>query len=208
MRKIFTVGHSQHNIDYFISMLHTYEINYLIDVRSMPFSKYATEYNKEIVKVSLAESNIKYVFMGENFGARPKNKDLYSAKGYLDFSKMKKSNKFLEGIDSLIKGIDQGNRIALMCTEKEPIECHRAILVANAFFEKGIEVEHILADNTVQTHRELNKQLLDIHFPDRYQISLFENENLTEKEFLNKAYEIQNEKIGYQTEEQLGMNVS
>lgn len=209
MKKIFTIGHSQHNVDYFIDMLKTYNINYLIDVRSMPFSQYASSYNKDILKTTLIPYNINYAFMGEYFGARPKNVNLYSEKGYLDFNKMKNSNTFLRGMENVLKGIEQGNRIAFMCTEKDPIECHRAILVANAFYERGIEVEHILANKTLQNHNELNNRLLDIYFPDRNQISIFDNENLSEKEYLIEAYKKQNEKIGYQAnEDDLRINIS
>lgn len=209
MKKIYTIGHSQHNVDYFIDMLKTYNINYLIDVRSMPFSQYASSYNKDILKATLIPCNINYAFMGEYFGARPKNTNLYSEKGYLDFNKMKNSNTFLRGMENVLKGIEQGNRIAFMCTEKDPIECHRAILVGNAFYEQGIDVEHILANNTLQNHSVLNKRLVDIYFPDRNQLSLFDNENLSDKECLIEAYKKQNEKIGYQaTEDEAKINIS
>jgi uncharacterized protein (DUF488 family) len=201
MKKIYTVGHSQHNIDYFVNMLNTYHINYLIDVRSIPFSLHAPGYNKDILKALLVSHKINYAFMGEYFGARPKNANLYSEKGYLDFDKVKNSKIFLSGIENVLKGIDQGNRIALMCTEKDPIDCHRAILVGSAFYERGIDVDHILANNTLQNHSVLNKRLVNMYFPDRNQISLFHNENLSEKECLKEAYKIQNEKIGYRTVE-------
>lgn len=209
MKKIFTVGHSQHKVDYFIEMLETYNVNYLIDVRSMPFSQYATNYNKDILNDSLISHNINYVFMGEYFGARPNNYNLYSKKGYLDFDMMKRSKMFLTGVDNVLKGIEQGNRIALMCTEKDPIECHRTILVGNAFYERGIEVEHILANNTLQNHNELNSRLVEMYFPDRNQISLFDDQNLSEEECLIEAYKKQNEKIGYNaTEDELRISIS
>lgn len=201
MNKIFTIGHSQHRKDYFLDMLRTYDINYIIDVRSIPFSKHAPNYNKDILKASLISNKINYAFMGEYFGARPKSVDLYSEKGYLDFNKVKNSKPFLIGVKNVLKGIELGNRIALMCTEKDPIECHRAILVANAFYERGIDVEHILSNKTLQNHNILNKRLIDIYFPERNQISFFDNENLSEKECLIEAYKKQNEKIGYQAVE-------
>jgi len=208
MKKIFTIGHSQHSDDYFLNMLRTHDINYIIDVRSIPFSQHAPNYNKAILNASLISNKIKYAFMGEYFGARPKSVDLYSEKGYLDFNKVKNSKPFLIGVENVLKGIEQGNRIALMCTEKDPIECHRAILVANAFYERGMDVEHILADKTLLNHNILNKRLVDMYFPDRNQISFFDNKNLSEKECLIEAYKKQNEKIGYQaTENDLKINI-
>ncbi len=209
MERVFTIGHSQHNIDKFINMLKTHDINYIIDVRSMPFSQYASDYNKDAIKASLFLHKINYAFMGEYFGARPKNNNLYSEKGYLDFNKMKNSKLFLTGVENVLRGVGQGNRIAFMCTEKDPMDCHRAILVANTFYERGLEVEHILANNTLQNHNVLNERLLDRYFPDRNQMSLFENENLSEKEYLAEAYKKQNERIGYQvTEEELKISIS
>ena len=87
-----------------------------------------------------------------------------------------------------------------MCTEKDPIECHRAILVSYAFYKAGYSIEHIMPDNTIQTQQDINKRLLNIYYPDRNQISLFESENMSEKQYLVQAYKKQNEKIGYRPE--------
>ena len=94
-----------------------------------------------------------------------------------------------------------------MCTEKDPIECHRAILVTNAFYKEGFTIEHILPDNTIQTQQEVNKRLLDMYYPMRNQLSLFESENLTDEQYIAEAYKKQNEKIGYYIEEKKAVMV-
>lgn len=194
---LYTIGHSQHKTEYFIEMLNEYNINYILDVRSTPYSQFASEYNRENIKATLSGAGIQYAFMGNYFGARQEDRSLYTSEGYLDFDKVRKSARFQLGLHSVVKGIKSGNKIALMCTEKEPIECHRAIMVARTFFEIGIDVQHILQNKELQSHAELNRQLLDIYYPDRYQISLFSEKNRSEEENLIEAYKLQNRKIGY-----------
>lgn len=205
---LYTIGHSQHDIEYFIYMLQKYQINFVIDVRSTPYSQFAMSYNRENIKGVLKDKDIEYSFMGKFFGARPEDIGLYTEEGYLDFDKTRKSIKFQSGVDNVIKGIQSGNRIALMCTEKDPIECHRAIMVARTFFEKGIDVQHILEDSTLQSHKELNQRLIDLYFPDRYQISLFSYENKSDEECLKEAYRSQNKKIGYYLRESKAMSAT
>lgn len=194
---LYTIGHSQHDIEYFIDMLQKYNINYVLDVRSTPYSQFAENYNRENIRAILKKVGIEYSFMGNYFGARPEDRTLYSKDGYLDFDKTRNSEKFLNGVSSVIKGIHAGNNITLMCTEKDPIECHRAIMVARTFYERSIEVQHILADSSLQSHEELNQRLINQHFPDRYQLSLFSAENMSDEECLREAYRYHNKKIGY-----------
>jgi len=141
--------------------------------------------------------------MGEYFGARPSEKSLYADKGYLDFEKYKKSEIFIKGYNNVLKGVAQGNRVAFMCTEKDPIDCHRAILVTRAFAEAGVPIEHIMADNSIQTQNDLDQRLLKIYYPDRKQLSIFDKDNLSDEEYLQQAYKKQNEKIGYSLDNEL-----
>lgn len=196
-RILYTIGHSQHDVEYFIDMLRKYDINYVLDVRSTPYSQFAENYNRENIRAILKKAGIEYSFMGSYFGARPENRTLYSKDGYLDFEKARNSVKFQNGVNNVIKGIGEGNNITLMCTEKDPIECHRAIMVARTFFERGVDVQHILADSSLQSHDVLNQRLINMYFPDRYQMSLFVSENKSDKECLEDAYRIHNKKIGY-----------
>lgn len=196
--ELFTIGHSQHNINYFIGLLKEYSIDYLLDVRSTPYSKYAEQYNKDNISKELDFANIRYNFMGKYFGARPQNLDLYSNEGYLDFEKVKKSPNFNKGIENVIVGLNQGHRIALMCTEKEPIDCHRAILVARTFEMQMIYAKHILPDGKILTQLQLNEQLLQKYFFNRKQLSLSTyGKEITEQEYLIEAYKKRNKEIGY-----------
>lgn len=200
---ILSIGHSQHNIDYFINMLKRHQVNYILDVRSTPYSQFASDYNRDSIRILLSNYNITYSFMGEYFGARPSEKSLYADKGYLDFEKYKKSEIFIKGYNNVLKGVAQGNRVAFMCTEKDPIDCHRAILVTRAFAEAGVPIEHIMADNSIQTQNDLDQRLLKIYYPDRKQLSIFDKDNLSDEEYLQQAYKKQNEKIGYSLDNEL-----
>ena len=114
MGKLFTIGHSQHNVEYFISMLKKYNINYVLDVRSIPYSKYAEQYDRQNIEKYISYNEIRYSFMGKFFGARPKEKELYCAEGYLDFEKVRKSERFLKGFKNVMLGLQQGYNIVLM----------------------------------------------------------------------------------------------
>ena len=199
---LFTIGHSVYKFDFFLSLLEKHKINYLIDVRSSPFSRFAQDFNKGILANSLKETNIKYVLMGDYFGARPKDRELYSKEGYLDFEKVWATEQFKKGLNNIIKGLKQNNNICLMCTEKDPIDCHRAIMISRAFNLKGIEVNHILQSGEIQTQKELDERLLDLYFPDRGQLSLFSEDNLTDEQMLVEAYRMRNKKIGYEMEKE------
>ena len=150
---------------------------------------------------SLASEGITYFFMGKFFGARPDNTDLYSKEGYLDFEKTSRSDLFITGMENVKLGLKKGNNIVLMCTEKDPIDCHRAIMVARAFSLEGIDVQHILPDGKLQTQQELDRRSLDRYFPDRTQLSLFDyNDPVNDEEIIKSAYRKRNKEIGYHLE--------
>lgn len=139
--------------------------------------------------------------MGSYFGARPKRTDLYCDEGYLDFERVRKSSQFLKGFNNVVLGLKNGNNIVLMCTEKDPFDCHRAIMVARAFDLSGIEINHILADGKVQSQSILNERLLNKYYPDRNQMTFFDYiNNEKDIDYLSMAYRLRNKEIGYHLE--------
>ena len=198
MGGLFTIGHSKHQMDYFLFLLDKYKINYLLDVRSVPYSKYAEAYNRENLCNTLEHYAIRYWPMGKFFGARPLDRTLYTQEHYLDFKKARESSLFQKGLSSVLLGLRQENNIVMMCTEKDPFDCHRAIMVAKSFSDMGIIVKHILPDGSFQTQKELENRLLDKYFPERHEISLFGTDtNLKEEDYLEKCYSMRNAEIGY-----------
>ena len=197
MGKLFTIGHSTHSFDYFVNLLISRDINYLIDVRSTPYSRYVTAFNREVLKESLLHKNITYAYMGVSFGARQTN-DSFFTDGYVDFEKVILSTGFVKSMDNVLDGLEQGNNIVFMCTEKDPIDCHRAIMVARGFSLQGVDVFHILANGELQTQKDLDRRLLDRFFPEKNQMSIFDLiEPQEERSYLDQAYKLRNKEIGY-----------
>ena len=197
---LFTIGHTNHTHEVFVGLLKQHGINYVLDVRSTPYSRYTDQFNKEIISQVLEDSGIIYRYMGKYFGARQEDRTLYTSEGYLDFEKTRESDQFKSGLHNVKKGLDAGNNIALMCTEKDPFDCHRTIMVSRGFELEGIEVQHILEDGSLESQDEIDQRLIrnlekkekiDIH-----QGSLFEPQK-SEEEWLIEAYRLRNKEIGY-----------
>lgn len=189
---LYTIGHSNHGIAAFVRLLHQYGITALGDVRSHPYSRYMPQYSREPLKAVLADAGIAYVFLGKELGARSNNPACYK-QGRVQYDRLAQEPSFSEGIRRVIQGMDR-YRIALMCTEKDPIECHRALLVARKLFEAGIPVNHILADGTVETHEAMESRLLAVcKLPEG---DMFKSR----EEFVAEAYSIKGEHVAYQDE--------
>lgn len=197
-KKIYTIGHSNHSIDRFITLLSKYSINCLVDVRSNPYSKYHNQFNRKNLSASLEKSEIQYIFMGKEFGARRNEAELYSSEGHIDFEKTMKDELFLSGVERIKIGLSKGYIIAFMCAEKNPLDCHRSMLVTRYFFENGYHPVHILENGDSIDQAELLKILLDEYYPKRNQLSLIPEENINdENELYRKAYDLKNREIGY-----------
>ncbi len=197
--KLFTIGYAGFGLPEFLTELKKRQIQLVIDVRSQPFSKYYADYNQDRICNALKNENIYYRNYAKEFGARQENKVYYSSEGYLDFSKFSKSEVFQNGIERLCLSMQKGYSFVLMCAEKDPIDCHRAILVSRAFHEKGYQVEHILPNEVVYTQEDINQRLVDKYFPNRNQLS-FLTPVLSDEEMIQEAYCKQNAEIGYRME--------
>ena len=160
-RKIFTIGHSTHSSEYFIELLNQFQINCLIDVRSMPASKFNPQFNQLNLKRLLQNHDIVYMHFKEEFGARrEKDKTVLDKNGRVCFDLVHKTKSFQKGVERVEHGISKGFRIALMCAESNPLECHRFSMISSYLHKAGFEVCHILKDKTSKTHAELETELL------------------------------------------------
>ncbi len=169
MSQIFTIGHSTDTIESFIEYLKHYQIDTIVDVRSIPYSRFANQFNKEQLSDSLKKKNIVYIPMGNNLGARYEEKELLFEDGKVDFSKVVITKRFQEGIYRVETGIKKGYKIALMCSEKNPIECHRFSLISNYLHKKGYVVNHIVGKDIFE-HKLLENKLLD-YYKEHHKIS-------------------------------------
>jgi uncharacterized protein (DUF488 family) len=162
MKQIFTVGHSTDTIELFVEHLVHFQIDTIVDVRSVPYSRFASQFNKEQLSTFLKKKNIIYIPMGDNLGARYEEKELLFEDGKVDFSKVITTNRFQEGINRVKAGMQKGYRIALMCSEKNPIECHRFSLVSNYLQKGGYEVSHMVGQDIFE-HKLLEGKLLNYY---------------------------------------------
>ena len=155
---ILTVGHSTHNFDRFASILSASGVTALADVRTSPFSQHTPHFNRDALKASLKYPGIAYVFMGKELGGRPQDEYFYTS-GIADYEKMAEDPLFRAGIERLIAGITE-HRIVLMCSEKDPLDCHRCLLVSRALSGRGASVGHILHSGHIAAHEQIEDELL------------------------------------------------
>jgi uncharacterized protein (DUF488 family) len=158
--QFFTIGHSTHSAEAFLALLRRHGVEAVADVRSMPFSRFNPQFNRENLERHLKDNGIAYVFLGKELGARTDDHSCYEH-GRVQYSRLAQTPLFQSGLDRLQQGA-QRYRIALMCAEKEPLECHRTLLVAKALAERGQTVSHIHADGRLETHGASMERLLDV----------------------------------------------
>lgn len=198
--QLFTIGHSNHNIKTFIELLQKHEITALADVRSHPYSRYLPDYCQAQLKNHLESKKIRYVFLGQELGARPEDQSCY-IDGKAIYEKIVATDLFTDGLRRILKGIKSRHRIALMCAEKDPMTCHRAILVCPQLKEYDLDIQHIQSDGNLESHRELEDRLLTKHgFKGVIQTSLFDMSflnDLAPEDQLVEAYRKQGEEIAY-----------
>lgn len=190
---LYTVGHSTHSIEYFMEMLLEHKVNCIVDVRSLPASRFNPQYNKKALARSLEDHGIIYLHMPEEFGARLTERRLLDENGKVDFEKVRRSKKFASGIDTISKRIWDGDTIALMCSEADPITCHRFAMISPAL--KHFEILHILKDKTTVTQEELEHKLIQQYAHKLPQATLFEMP--TRENVVEAAFKALNKEIGY-----------
>lgn len=155
---LYTVGHSNHPLAHFLALLQGAGIQCVADVRSVPFSRRFPQFSQTALAASLQEAGIAYWFLGDALGARPKDPGCY-VEGKVSYARIAATTEFKRAVDALIER-SATTRIALMCAEREPLDCHRTILVARELAQRDCAIEHILADGTQLPHGEIEQRLL------------------------------------------------
>lgn len=144
-RNIYTIGHGIDSYTSFFQKLIRYNINVLVDVRRIPYSSYASDYNKEILKEKTQYYSIQYLYMGDTLGSVGFNPEYVQGK-YICYDMREQETEFQEAIERLHNGIQKGYSIVMLCAEYDPSSCHRHILLAKVLEKKGVDVYHILKD--------------------------------------------------------------
>lgn len=187
---IHTIGHSNHPIQTFLELLQQHGITALADVRSTPYSRFNPQFRREKLQAALAEAGIQYVFLGEELGARSLDPACYDATGRVSYTKLAQTQLFRRGIERVKNGAGE-YRVSLMCAEREPLECHRTILVSRELVRENIVVTHILADGSLESHEHAMQRLvinLGLSRADLFG---------TPADLIEQAYELQAARIAY-----------
>ncbi len=155
---VYTIGHSNHAIEQFLALLRAHGVTAIADVRSHPYSRFNPQYNREPLQADLQRAGLAYAFLGRALGARPQDPSCYVA-GTVRYDRLARTPLFQEGLARVAEGC-RDQRLALMCAEKDPLVCHRAILVCRHLALQGITAQHILEDGRLESHAAALERLL------------------------------------------------
>ncbi|WP_075207424.1 DUF488 family protein [Archangium violaceum] len=199
-RHIMTIGHSTHPAEHLMGLLTQHGVTAVADVRSSPYSRLNPQFNREALHAALKVRKIAYVFLGRELGARSEDPNCYDA-GKVQYGRLAQTPEFNQGIARVLKGLERYN-IALLCSERDPLYCHRTILVSRVLERLGVEVKHIHGDGRLEKHQDAMRRLLGL-------VGLPPHDFFRSAEqLLDEAYRMQEDKIAYVDEKQRLVNTS
>jgi uncharacterized protein (DUF488 family) len=156
--QVWTIGHSNHPYDRFRDLLHEAGISAIADIRTAPFSRRFPHFNADNLSSNLRQDGIAYVSLGKQLGGRPTSTSLYTA-GVANYEAMATTKEFCEGLKRVVDGA-RTHRVALMCSEQNPLDCHRCLLVGRALSQRGVQVNHLLANGRTMSQYDVEQNLL------------------------------------------------
>jgi uncharacterized protein (DUF488 family) len=189
MPTVLTIGHSNHSLEEFVALLRGHGVTACADVRSAPYSRRLPQFNREALEEGLRERGIEYVFLGRELGGRPSDPACYE-EGRVRYQRVAATELFKAGLERVLRGA-KNYRLALVCAEREPLACHRTLLVSRALEGRGVAVAHIHADGRLETQEEAMTRLLGMvrmGEPDLFR---------TREEVIEEACATQEERIAY-----------
>jgi uncharacterized protein (DUF488 family) len=152
-REVFSIGHSNQSLEQFLTLLAKHDIQAVIDTRSHPASRFAPHFNRPVLELALPRHSIRYKFRGAELGGRPVGEEFYDDDGYVLYSRVADAGFFQQGIERLERAVAK-YRIALLCSEENPMHCHRRLLVGRVLAERGIQMHHIRGDGRLEEEAE------------------------------------------------------
>jgi uncharacterized protein (DUF488 family) len=151
---VLTIGHSNHSAEQFLGLVQSQTIEVVADVRSHPYSRFAPHFSQEALKAALQQIGVKYVFLGAELGGRPDGEAYYDDDGHVLYGRVARAPFFIDGIERLERGLTRV-RVAIMCSEEDPTNCHRRLLIARVLRDRDIEVLHLRGNGRLQRDAEL-----------------------------------------------------
>ncbi len=140
---IYTIGHGTRKSSELLDLLKKFAIDFLLDIRSRPYSKFNPQFNREELAASLELHGIKYVYMGDTLGGRPSDPSCYKVNGKVDYEILRQKNAFRIGIERVKTAYEKDLKVALMCSELRPGQCHRSKLIGSVLHQEKISIRHI-----------------------------------------------------------------
>ncbi len=171
---LWTIGHSNHPLEVFLALLGQHRMEVVADVRSSPYSGYASQFNREALNPALRGRAIRYLFLGDLLGGRAEDKRFYDDEGRVLYDQMAQSPGFRQGIRRLLEGVAKF-RVAILCGEEDPTDCHRRRLVGRVMLEHGVQLMHIRGDGSVQSEEQIAAE--ETFRKTKGQLNLFETED-------------------------------
>ena len=168
---VLTIGHSNHPLEFFLELLARHHVAAVADVRSAPYSRFNPQYNREHLAATLKACDIGYVFLGSELGERSDDPSCYEH-GHIRYDRLADTPGFRRGLERVERGMED-YRIALMCAERDPLHCHRTLLVGHHIDERGTDVVHILPDGSLEAHATaMDRRLVELDFEDDSHMTL------------------------------------
>ena len=198
---LYTIGYSAFEPVNLIRLLNERSIGAVADVRSTPYSSRFREYNREQLQALLRRNRIHYLYLGKELGARPDKPELYS-NGRADFRKMAATESFREACQRIRNGLSKMS-ICLLCAEKDPIQCHRTVLICHNFLKlyPAANISHILADGGIESQEQTDLRIMRKHD------LLREHLLMDFEQRMEEAYRKQEEEVAYRLEAKSDQNV-
>jgi uncharacterized protein (DUF488 family) len=156
---ILTIGHGKRSISEVIDLLKRYDVAFVVDVRSVPWSRFQPDFSQDALGRHLKQHGLAYLSMGEQLGGRPKDALSGDDAERIDYQTLQQRPAFRQGIERLKTAWAQGRRVALLCSESRPQECHRSKLIGTALAGEGIEVTHVDENNALVNQQDVMARL-------------------------------------------------
>jgi uncharacterized protein (DUF488 family) len=194
---IFTLGHSNLELAAFCELLHRHSVALVVDVRSRPHSSWHPQFSQPEFEAALRDAGFGYLFLGTELGGRPDDPKAYTADGRVDYPARRKSDAFGAGLERVLAE-SRTQRLALVCAEEDPLDCHRFLMISPALVEAGAAPLHLRRDGRIETQQQAEDRLLEAqHFGDVASGSLFAADRAAA---LEDAYAKQAGKVGFRAD--------
>jgi uncharacterized protein (DUF488 family) len=159
--RLFSIGHSNHELPRLIELLREAGVRAVADVRSHPFSQRQPHFNRPDLEWELGQHDIVYAFLGHLLGGRPRQASLYDPEGRVDYERQRATAQVRTGLEHLAEALESYT-VAMLCAEEDPLDCHRGLMITPALGERGIAPRHIRGDGNIETTAEMEDRLLAV----------------------------------------------